>query len=73
MGPRVDLVLYGSGQLTGSQKTHFAVSPVNLEGPSVDQVNYEHFHKYLAGGESCSVVGRSGLLAGLPGILGSVP
>ena len=49
MGPRVDLVLCGSGQLTGSQKTQFAVSLVDLEGPPVNQVNYSHFHKNLAG------------------------
>ena len=30
MGPQVDLVLGGSEQLTGSQKTQSAVSPVDI-------------------------------------------
>ena len=60
-------------QLTGNQKTQSAVSPVDLKGPLVNQVNYEHFHKYLAGGENCSVAGRLGLLAGRLDTLGSVP
>ena len=66
MGPRVDLVLCGNGQLTESRKTQSAVSPVDLEGPLVDRVNYRHFQKYLAGEEDCSVTGR-------PSTLGYVP
>eukprot|EP00268_Persea_americana_P024144 TRINITY_DN23627_c0_g1_i8.p1 TRINITY_DN23627_c0_g1~~TRINITY_DN23627_c0_g1_i8.p1 ORF type:complete len:119 (+),score=6.29 TRINITY_DN23627_c0_g1_i8:224-580(+) len=49
MSPRANLVLCGSGQLTGSQKTQSAMSPVDLEGHPVDRVNYRHFHKHLAG------------------------
>ena len=66
MGPRVDLVLCGNGQLTRSQKTQSVVSLVDLEGPLVDQVNYMHFHKHLADEGILSVASR-------PGTLGSIP
>ena len=73
MGPRVDLLHCGSGQLTGSQKTQYVVSLVDLEGPLVDRVNYKHFHKNLSGEGNCSVAGRPGLLAGQPGTLVMYP
>ena len=69
MGPRVNLVLCGSGQLTGSPKTQPAVSPIDLEGLLVDWVNYRHFHEHLAGEGILSVAGRPGLLAGQLGTL----
>ena len=69
VGPRVDLVLCGRGQLIGSQKNTVCSVPSR---PGGFWVNYRHFHKYLVCGEDCSVTSRPGLLAGRPGTLGSV-